>query len=649
MVEYTYDPFIVPTEPAENAAWREKTLRLAAASPAFQQDIVAHCAADFWYWSRGFAFVHEPRILDDSSEVLETRVNFLPWPHQIPVVDRILAVLGKRDLRIIKSRAQGASWLIVLIFLWCWLFMRGFKGNLVSKDEKAVDQRADMNSLMAKFDWLIKQLPVWMVGERTKAWNRSYSDHTLSRADGETAIAGFACTADVGSGGRATAFVLDEHAKHPRGPDKQALAATQPITRCRIFISTPKGMDGAFYEIVHDTTIEEPLLVLDWKANPTQNRGLYRLVRGSPVAVDESQYGPLPKEYRDKKAWGKLKTRLLERGYDLTTGKLRSPWYDEECLRSGADPILIAQEYDMDFGSSVARYFSEALVNRLQKQTVRLYLRGEFSVCPETLTGTWSDNEDGRFRLWCALGSGKQPPPGEYIVACDVAGGVGGSQSSNSTISVVNRRMGKKVAAFASPAVLPYELAEMAIAVARWFANFDGRPAFLIWEVNGYGNEFKQRVERSDFQFYYRRKARDANLKARDTQYGGYHTQRRSALLGPYREALLEGFFNDPDPDSVDELRQYEMGMDGEPVHCAEKTRDASGAKAAHGDRTTSNALAWIASLTFGDQQASHRPDGGGNLNVNNVRENLVPAGSAAWRRARYLDLMRKKGNESKW
>ncbi len=622
-------------------------------NPALQRLILDRCAADFWYWAVNFAFVHEPRILDAAGG-LNTKIPFLPWPHQVPVVDRILVVLGLRDLRVVKSRAQGATWLVILVFTWCWLFMRGFKGNIVSKDEDSVDRRNDMNSIFAKFDWLIAQLPEWMVGTRSKDWMRNHTDHTLSRKDGETAISGFSCTGDVASGGRATVFALDEHAKHPRGPDQEALAATQPITLCRIFISTPKGMDGAFYGIVHDASIPEPVLVLDWKDNPTQNRGLYRIVNGRPVAVDEAKFGSLAEQYRDRKAWINLKTRLLERGYDLANGKLRSPWYDGECLRPGADSVLIAQEYDMDFGSSVARFFPEPLVDRLKTQVVRMCLRGDFYVSQDTLTGTWSESEDGRFRLWCVLGNDGCPPSGEYIVACDVAGGSGGSSTSNSTISVLDRRSGKKVASFASPLIFPYELAELAIAVCRWFANHDGKPAFLIWESNGLGAEFGTRIERSDFHFYYRRRPRDAHLFARETQRAGYHTHRRSALLGPYREALLEGFFSNPDAEAVEELRQYERRADGEPIHVAEKGRnaskhrDSSGAKKAHGDRVVADALAWLASLTFGDQQAL-RPGGSKNLNVNNVRQDLVPETSVAWRRARYLDMMRKKKTESKW
>ena len=644
-MSYEYDFRIIPDDPAENATWRSETLRKAEGSEPFRQKLLDLCRQSFWFWAKGFAYVHEPRILDDEAVALDTRVPFLPWPHQISVVDRILVVLGKRDLRILKSRAQGATWILVLIFTWCWLFWKGFKGNLVSKDEDSVDLRNDLNSVMGKFDWLLLQLPVWMTGKRRKDWMRNYSDHTLVRLDGETGIKGYACTGDVASGGRATAFALDEHAKHPRGPDKDALAATQPITRCRIFLSTPKGMDGAFYDIVHDESIEEQVLKLDWKDNPTQNRGLYRIVDGQPVAVDVEKYGPLPDSYTEKDQWKKVKSRLEERGYDLTNGKPRSSWYDEECLRPGADPVLIAQEYDMDFGSSVARYFAEALVNRLKK-SIRLPAKGEFHVNRETLMGHWSKNEDGRFRIWCQLDGNGHPPMGEYIVACDIGAGVAGPQSSNSTISVFNRRRGEKVVSFASPAVLPYDLAEIAIAVCRWFPDSQGRPAFLIWEAN-YGGEFRTRVERSDFNYYYRRKPKEGSIFARDTSKPGYWTYKRSELLGEYREALLEGFFNNPDSEGIEELRQYEMGQDGEPFHTTGNVKNPKGAKGAHGDRVFADALAWHASLTFGDQLMLRGE--GHKANVNNVREDMVPAGSAAWRRARYLDMMRKKRTESKW
>jgi len=589
MTDYVYSYKKVPSDPEENALWREKTLDYCSRDHPdaieLQKMIMERCRKDFWFWSMGFCFVHEPRILDDDAEDLDTKVPFIPWPHQIPVVDRILKVLGKRDLRIVKSRAQGASWILVLIFIWCWLFKRGFNGNLVSKDEVSVDRRDDMNSLMGKCDKLISWLPVWMVGVKNKQWRRNYSEHYLTRMDGETAITGYACTGDVASGGRATAFALDEHAKHPRGPDREAMAATQPISRCRLFISTPKGKGGAYAEIIHDDTIEEPVLYLSWRDNPTQNRGLYRVVKGKPVAIDEEKYGLLFPEYRNHEQWIKLKERLNERGYDLTSSDTRSPWYDQEGLRPGANPVLVAQEYDMAFGAEGSQYFAEQLINRL-KNSVRRPLRGELHINPESLTGTWSENPDGRFKLWCEVDIRGNPPMGEYVVGCDVSSGIGGSMTSNSAISVFNRRTGEKVASFASPSVIPYELAEVAIAICRWFVNYKGDPAFLIWEANGYGGEFTKRVERSTFKYYYRRKTKDSPLHSRHTDKAGYWTYKRSYLLGPYREALLEGYFDNPEREAVEELREYQMGADGEPYHVGETNKDdPAGAKGAHGDR----------------------------------------------------------------
>jgi hypothetical protein len=652
MSGYNYSYKDVPDDPMLNAVWRGTTLDYCSRdhpdAAKLQQMVLEQCRNDFWYWSMGFAYVHEPRILDDDAENFETKVPFLPWSHQIPVVNRILEVLGKRDLRVVKSRAQGASWILVLVFMWCWLFKPGFKGNLVSKDENAVDRKNDMDALMPKLDWLIKKLPDWMVGKERKQWYRNYGTHTLARTDGETAITGYACTGDVASGGRAMVFGMDEHGKHPRGPDRDAMAATQPITRCRLFISTPRGKNGAYYEIVHDSTIEEPVLYLSWRDNPTQHRGLYRVIKGQPVAVDEEKYGPLFPEYQDYEQWVKLKERLLERGYDLAPDATRSRWYDKECLRPGANPVLIAQEYDMQFGAEGAQYFAQPMIDRLKSATRRPLSRGEFHVSPESLMGTWAENPDGRFKLWCELDIRNHPPRGDYVVSNDVCSGIGGSMTSNSAISVFNRRSGVKVASFASPSVLPYNLAELAIALCRWFCNHNGSPAFLIWEANGYGQEFKLRIEQSNFNNYYRRKTKDSPLHSRHTDKAGYWTYKRSFLLGPYREALLEGYFDNPDYESIDELSQYQMGPDGEPYHVGETDKeDAAGAKGAHGDRVIGDALAWEASINFGDQlKLGHFQQ---KANVMNATEDSVPRQSFAWRRAQYLKMLGRKKQKNTW
>ena len=653
--DYEYDWQVVPREKHLNAIWRAKTLEFAGRdhpdARKFQQMQIEACRKDFWHWACGYSYLHEPRILDEDADLesLDTKVPFLPWPHQIPVVDHILKVLGKKDFRLVKSRAQGATWLMILIAVWLWLFRKGAIVNFVSKDEDAVDRKGDMNAIFPKIDWLLPMLPVWMVGVQRQDWNRNHGNHTFTRTDGETAINGFACTANVATGGRALVFFMDEHGKHQRPQDKDAMASTQPITRCRGSLSTPYGTDGEFAKIIHDETILEPVLRLAWWENPTHNRGLYKIKKGVPVPVDEEQYGPLSERYSTDE-WPSLRMRLEERGYDLTADQFRSQWYDDECLRQGADSVLIAQEYDMNFGSSVSRFFAEALVNRLLNRTQRP-VRGEVHVDSEQLVGSWSENPDGRFRLWTVFDIDHRPPMGEYIVACDISAGLGGSGGSNSSLTVFNRRAGSKVFGFISPSVKPYEFAEIAIAVCKLFCNYRGDPGFLIWEAQGPGNEFTQRVERSGFQHFYRRKASvDAPLHSRHSNKPGYWMQKRSRVLGPYREALLEGSFDNPDRNGIDELQQYQMGQDGEPYHVASKDKATpSGAGAAHGDVVISDGLAWHAALVFGDQHKGKGHDRYDRPNVMNVGVNDVHRDSFAWRRAEYLKWQRKQKQKPGW
>jgi hypothetical protein len=68
----------------------------------------------------------------------------------------------------------------------------------------------------------------------------------------------------------------------------------------------------------------------------------------------------------------------------------------------------------------------------------------------------------------------------------------------------------------------------------------------LAWEANGPGQEFQKRVLETDFRDFYYRKQADVVTK-RSTNKPGYWTQKRSELLGPYREALMEGQYVNPD------------------------------------------------------------------------------------------------------
>jgi hypothetical protein len=126
------------------------------------------------------------------------------------------------------------------------------------------------------------------------------------------------------------------------------------------------------------------------------------------------------------------------------------------------------------------------------------------------------------------------------------------------------------------------------------------------------------------------RKQADVVTK-RSTNKPGYWTQKRSELLGPYREALKEGQYVNPDAAALEELRQYSIGLDGEPFHNAENQKEApTGAKKAHADRVVADAVGWIAALDFGRLSGGTVREA---LNAMNVTPGNAPLGSYARRR----------------
>ena len=120
-------------------------------------------------------------------------------------------------------------------------------------------------------------------------------------------------------------------------------------------------------------------------------------------------------------------------------------------------------------------------------------------------------------------------------------------------------------------------------------------------------------------------------MTKRSTNKPGYWTQKRSELLGPYREALMEGQYVNPDAAALEELRQYSIGLDGEPFQNAENQKeDPTGAKKAHADRVVADAVGWIAALDFGRVAGGTVREA---LNAMNVTPGSAPLGSYAWRR----------------
>src|SRR3990167_5069525 len=64
-----------------------------------------------------------------------------------------------------KSREMGATWVIMTLFLWYWLFSDNFNTLVGSHKMEKVDDRSK-DSLFGMLDYNIKNLPKWMLPKR---------------------------------------------------------------------------------------------------------------------------------------------------------------------------------------------------------------------------------------------------------------------------------------------------------------------------------------------------------------------------------------------------------------------------------------------------------------------------------------------------
>jgi hypothetical protein len=583
-----------PKEPVKNVEYRKALRRWAIKSSVNREWLMEKCRTDFFFWLESFAWIFEPRPDKGRNSV----IPFIPWVSQVPVFNTIREHLGYKDIGIEKARGEGATWICIAIFVHEWLFSRKRQAfGMVSKDELSADNPIDPDSLGAKVDFLMEMMPLWMTGVKGKDWERNVSRHTwINRANGSTIVA-LATTGDMASGGRKTAMLMDEFAKFKRGDDEDALSATEPVTDCRILVSTYKGTDGAYYRAMKEDS-SMIRVRMPWMANPTRNQSMFS-IDGSTNSLRDpvTKQAVLEGEYTEK-FFSEVMRILDNRGFLIDSPhKTWSPWYVSRCLRPRMTPQKIAQEYDMNPEVSAVKFFPPEVIERLCAHTLRPNICGEFEYTDELRFRRFLRSNTGRFKLWFPLdGPRAHPPIGNYVVGADIASGNGTCWTSNSALSVVNRETGRKVAEFASHTVGPEKLAELAVAVCRWFVNSSGGPAYLIWEGNGWGGGFRERVFSSDFRNFHWRTPVDSSKK-KPTKIPGFWSTPASKrlLLEKYRWALSEGYFDNPSEDALRECLAYEDTAGNKVEYISVKGRDQedpSNTGHNHGDRCIADALA---------------------------------------------------------
>ena len=615
----------VPTTYHENLEYRLKLRVRAEKDAGYRRACMQACKQDVLFFFSAWTWLYEPRpkIVDGKKQ--SHVIPFIPWPHQVPVIREIDRLLGFEDIGLEKSRGEGASWIGTLFAVRDWLFIDMAAVGLVSRNEKAADNPDDPDSLFWKIDWELTKLPKWMLPDE---WKRSLNDHTLKNCRSGATITAYSATGDVASGGRKRWFLKDELAKFKPGEDRNAMASTQHVTNSRLIVSTPKGRTGVYYEIMHEVS-SMAKLVLDWRDNPSKNRGLYRMDKGVPVAVDTVK-NPLPKNYDPvDEAISAMLARLKQKGYDLE-GLTRSPWYDHECDRPGATPQTIAQELDRDYGGSVHRVFREDFFKQAEAHVRPPTARGVLSYSGEDLVPAFEKDSTGDLMVWLNLDVNNRPPHKMYTLGVDPSYGLGGAYTNNSAVVAIDQSSLEQVAEFAVHTMPPEDFAEFCIALAKWFHN-----AYLIFEANGPGFGFAKRILTRGYGNVYHRNDEMKVSKKKLRKIGWWSSpDTKRIIIGEFSRSVRMAELKLHSDSLVKECWQYVV-INGEIRNASEaSSSDDLSKKHSHADRVIAAALALhgLRDRPVAVNKDSEAPPG-----------DKAPRGTMAWREKHHRELREKQ------
>ena len=590
---------LVPKTLKENLEFRRDLLQWADTADK-QRSLWTACKHDVLFFINTFCWLYEPR----NSRLRGTTSNVIPfitYGFQDQAFLDMNAGLGTTDIGLEKSRDLGATWMFLTLFFYHWMFHDFSSFGIMSRTADLVDKPGKKDTLMWKLDFLLSGdggkggLPKWM---RPSKVYRSMM--LMENRDNGSTFEGATTTEDAFRGGRKKGIALDEYAAFPNGDDYKALAATQHATDCRVFVSTPKGASGAYYDVMH-TPSSMQKIVLDWKDHPDRKVGMYTSKKGKLEILDKDY--PFPASYKH-----------------VLDDKVRSPYYDLECKRPGATPQTIAQELDRDYGGSDYQIFGKDLYEAGAKNVLKPYERGILYYDEETLEADFTSTNDGPFEIWCHRDSRGVPVnSGQYVIGCDISAGIGGDYTSNSVAFVMDTVTGQQVGEFATNTLPPVAFADLVIAASKWFGN-----AYLIWEMNGPpGSAFTKQILERNYPYIYYREIENKSYKKKTRNPGWFSTEKNKlSVLSQMSAAIQNGEYCIRSEKLMEECRQY-VYKQGRVVHSRSvRTQDHSAKGQAHGDRVIAAAIAWHAAKDRPAVSSADREE----------FEEEIPYGCMAWR-----------------
>jgi phage terminase large subunit len=221
-------------------------------------------------------------------------IPFMLFPRQEEWVEWFIEGWKMREPGLTaKSREMGISWVTVATACSLCLFYESVVGGFGSRKEEYVDKKGYPKSLFHKARQFISYLPKEFRGSWDERRDAPYM--RISFPDTESILTGEAGD-NIGRGDRTSFTIVDESAwlQHPELID----AALSQTTNCRVDVSTPRGPNNPFAYKFFAKSVR--IFSYHWRDDPRKD----------------------------------------------------DVWYEKQ-KRIIGDPVIIAQELDMDFNASV--------------------------------------------------------------------------------------------------------------------------------------------------------------------------------------------------------------------------------------------------------------------------------------------------------
>ena len=315
-----------PKEFEENARYRAKLVLQATNDPDKQAQLYAMCRQDILFWINCFVYTFNPRKTP-------AVIPFITWKFQDDLILKLAkAVKEQKDVLVDKSRDMGVTWCVLLVYCWYWQFGdAGFDFLCGSRKEQYVDKIGEMDTLLEKIRFIVKNEPMWM-----RPTGFSFRDNAtfmkLKNPENQNTISGEATNDNFSRGGRRRSIFFDEFAFWDC--DDSAWRASADTTNCRIAVSTPCGFNNKFAKLRHGGGID--VTSLHWRLHPEKDQA----------------------------------------------------WYDNECERRNHDKIEISQELDISYeGSEEGILFDWEDMNKAKTPNIALSRERIVVVCDPAMEG----------------------------------------------------------------------------------------------------------------------------------------------------------------------------------------------------------------------------------------------------------------------